>query len=60
MNLFWERIHSDFVKQSKIRRANPKIVVLSKKLHYVKDEVKNACLHQYLEACKYKLALAFF
>jgi hypothetical protein len=26
----------------------------------VKDEVKNAVLHKYLEACKYKHALAFF
>ena len=60
MNLFWERIHNDLIKQSKHRRANPKIVIFAKKLHYVKDEVKHAVLHKYLEACKYKHALAFF
>ena len=35
-------------------------MALAKKLHYVKDEVKEACLIRYIEACKNRHALAFF
>lgn len=34
--------------------------MLAKKLHYVTDEVRNQCLTKFIEACKYRHALAFF
>ena len=57
---YWQKIHNELIKQSKLKKPNSKIIMLAKKLHYVKVEVKQACIHKYLEACKFKHALAFF
>ena len=34
--------------------------MVAKKLDYIQDNVRDACLKMYMEACTYKHALAFF
>jgi hypothetical protein len=48
------------MQQNKVRKPNSKIIMLGKKLNLVKEDIKNALIHKYLEACKFKHALAFF
>jgi len=56
---YWNHIHMELIEQQKIRQIDPKLAI-AKKLHYVKDEVRDSCLSRYIEACKQKHALAFF
>lgn len=41
-------MHDDLLLEVKSRKPNQKVVMLSKKLHYVTAQVKKACINNYL------------
>ena len=60
INDLWQKIHEDLLLEAKSRKPNQKVVMLAKKMHYITKEVKNALIANYIQACNYRHAMAFF
>lgn len=57
----WDKLQAEIIQSAKGASPDSSEAILADKLQrFLQADVKRACLKQYLEACTYKHALAFF
>lgn len=61
LHKMWDKLQLEILMNAKNAKEDSSEAILADKLsRFLLPDVKRACLKQYLEACTYKHALAFF